>query len=451
MKNILKTTDSRINEIVIKWMEEYDVPGCSITITKDDRILFTKGYGVKNIKNDSPSTKNTVYGMGSCSKTFTAIAILKLYDEGKIDIHDNISKYNSLIKNDDITIHDLLCHSSGMPSDAFADERFNQLLGRYDEKSGVPLTSNSDFEFFIKNTTHQQSKDNKFRYYNTGYIILGRIIENVSNKTYEQYIKENIFDKININDYHFLGVDTEHEKTAMTYLNGRDNNQGDPYKNGGKELNPAGGLFTSTIELSKFLRALLNEEIISEKSYNKMMNKHNIRVEYIDNENLHYGYGIQMQNFLNDKLISHTGYILASSAWMAGFPTDKLGITIACNTGTSRGPSAVGKAILSELKGFNHKENVYPYYRDEKISPILGTYQSNNGIVKATVEKYTNGLKLNIDYGKDEVEYVIFPEDLEKLNFYIITPWSAKTPISFYNQDDKNYLEFRRWKLSQIN
>ena len=178
----------KIDEFIQSKMKTEKIPGCSIAIVKDKEILYIKGYGVDG--KNKPVTEQTPFVLGSVSKSFTGLAIAQLMEQGKIDIDAPVQTYLPWFTIEDkeaaaqITIKQLLSHNSG--------------FSRY---GGQVLNTNTSIEQYVRNLKDEKltsSPGKEFHYSNINYIVLGEVVQAVSGISYEQYMKENIFEPLDM-------------------------------------------------------------------------------------------------------------------------------------------------------------------------------------------------------------------------------------------------------------
>ena len=177
-----------IEKMVEKYAADNHFPGYSFGIVLDGKLVFTKSGGYTNLQSKTAATTGSMFRIASMSKSFTAMAIVKLRDEGKLNLEDAVSKYIPELKNQGlttdaapITIRDLLTHSAGLPED-------NPWGDRQLEKTS------QEFLAFIKKGIHfSTASGTSYEYSNVGFTMLGYIIEKVTGKNYGTYIKENIW------------------------------------------------------------------------------------------------------------------------------------------------------------------------------------------------------------------------------------------------------------------
>ena len=166
-----------------------ETPGLSVLVAKDGKAIYSKGFGMANLENSVPNAPEHVFEIGSITKQFTAVAILMLEEQGKLSVNDEMTKYipEYPTQGKTITIHHLLNHTSGIQS--YTGMASFRTLARTD------MTPTELIDKF-KNEPMEFDPGSQFKYNNSGYILLGHIIEVVSGKSYEDFIQTNIFDTL---------------------------------------------------------------------------------------------------------------------------------------------------------------------------------------------------------------------------------------------------------------
>ena len=187
--------DRKVDSLIQSELTDSKGPGGVFLIAKKGKPIYTKTFGMVNLELDSKLNTNSVFQIGSMTKQFTAIAVLMLEEQGKLKVSDPISKYISSFPNGhNITIHHLLTHTSGIK-----DFTKMKTLSDIAQKEMTP----EQMVNFFKNEPVDFAPGEKFDYNNSGYVVLGYIIELTSGETYEDFIKKNIFDKIGmVNSYY---------------------------------------------------------------------------------------------------------------------------------------------------------------------------------------------------------------------------------------------------------
>ena len=286
----------------------------SILVMKRDQIVFKKAYGLADREWDIFNDIDTKFRIGSITKQFTAVAILQLQEQGKLSVKDRLSKYISNYPNgDNITIHMLLTHSSGI-------KNYIDLPGYWPGMKFFPMTVDSMINI-LKQTPLDFPPGTKWNYSNSGYLILGCIIEKVSGEKYKQYIQNHILKVLNMSN---SGVDSPdtilyHRARGYGKINGKYFNAF-PWVS--LEIPSGEGAMYSTVEdLSKWDKALLKNSIISESSKKQMF------TPYWGN----YGYGFSIDSFLGHSRNWHNGAIDGYTSTFSRFPMDSSCVVVLSN------------------------------------------------------------------------------------------------------------------------
>jgi len=182
-----------IDKLLTEQVESYKTPSVQYLIFNQDSVIHEFQFGLSDIKNQHQTSKNTTYNAYSVTKTFTALSVLQLAEQKKLDIEQPIKKYLSEFPySSEITIRQLMTHSAGIPNPIplswihLADE--HQSFDR----------NNFFAQIFMKNNETKSKPNEKYAYSNLGYVILGQLIEKVSGISYEDYVRQNILQPLNI-------------------------------------------------------------------------------------------------------------------------------------------------------------------------------------------------------------------------------------------------------------
>ncbi|WP_075344610.1 serine hydrolase domain-containing protein [Tenacibaculum agarivorans] len=269
----------------------------SVLIQKDNEILINNGYGFKNIAENQKNDPNTIFDIGSVTKQFTAAAILKLEMQEKLSVEDSLHTYlkNVPKEKQNITIHQLLTHSSGLIEAIGSD------YDVVDTEMFLTQTFSSELQF---------SPGEKYAYSNVGYSILGILIEKISGQTYEEYLRNNLWIPAGMNKTGYRSPDFQSENIAHGYQGDTDfgvPNSSNLWFNEGPywHLKANGGILSSTQDMKKWHEALNTNEILNEEAKQKLFFKHIL--EETDGDS-YYGYGWVIQELENEvKVHWHDG------------------------------------------------------------------------------------------------------------------------------------------------
>jgi CubicO group peptidase (beta-lactamase class C family) len=296
-------------------------------VAENGRVIYKQSFGMANMEWGIPNTTDTKFRLGSITKQFTAMLTLQLVEQGKIKIDAKISDYLPDYRQDigqKVTVHHLLTHTSGIPS-------YTGQPGFFENVSRNPFKV---AEFVKKYTSGELEFEPgaKYSYNNSGYFLLGAIIERVTGKTYEQALKENILDPAGMKNTGYDHHDTLIQKRASGYSKTPDGYTNAAYLD--MSIPYAAGSMYSTVEdLYLWDQALYTDKLVSAQ-LKEVMYKPFL-------EDYAYGWVVSNASFkLNDQpvqIIRHGGGINGFSTMIVRFPKDKNLIVILDNTGQNVG------------------------------------------------------------------------------------------------------------------
>ncbi|GAB0167982.1 serine hydrolase domain-containing protein [Lysinibacillus sp. CTST325] len=255
----------------------------TVLIAKEGEVLFTKGYG--SAATDLPNSPSTLYQIASLSKTFTAVAVMQLVEKELLNLDHPISQYFPDFPNGEtITISHLLSHSSGIPDYLKTDFKFDYSK-EWNPYDIVNTVKDSELEF---------TPGKSFSYSNTGYVVLGLIIEKVSGQSYANYIEEHIFEPSNmLNSIFTVPAD-------IPKAEGHVEGEVGPFMHNSAAY-AAGDIISTAEDLDLFDRALRNNVLISKETSELMSTTH---AKKFPNQ---YGYGWYTQDVMGKKAVGHPG------------------------------------------------------------------------------------------------------------------------------------------------
>jgi CubicO group peptidase (beta-lactamase class C family) len=350
----------------------------AISVVKNGKIIINEGYGMANKDTKTLNNPNTVFDIGSNTKQFTSTAILKLVELGKLKLNDPLSKFFKQLPTDkqNITIHQLLTHTAG----------FKEAIGNdFDDISLKQFFE----ELFASKLLFGPGE--KYSYSNVGYSILGRIIELVSEKSYETFLNKNLFAPAGMKQTGYLMPKWDTLQLSRSYNRGILEGKSPvlTYREKGDiswHLKANGGINSTQNDMLLWYKALKNNKIISNKSFKKLS------TPYADypGGTLSYAYGWTVRILENNlKRIAHNGSNGAYSHSLIWFPEEDIFISYATNANSSEVEFLayeIAKIILDKnYKPNPIKNNVYSYtYNYIKTNPT----DSSNDLVLLLKENY---------------------------------------------------------------
>ncbi len=368
-------TALRTSRKVRDWLEtnspahrtESRMPGFSIAVVKDGKTIYTEGFGSRDLQKNLPATADTLYGIGSITKSFVAIGIMQLVEEGKISLNDPVSKHIPFelgIVGKPITVHHLLTHSLGLPSLASSSVALYRGLGL---DTGIPLGSAKDFYRFVNGAQHEivAEPGQRFFYHNAALRMLGHIIQEKSGLPFHVYLKQKVINPLGmprttLSVKDFMS-DPDHIVPHRKKPDG--SNQPAPFPYPNPDDNPefsflagAGGVVSSVTEMTQYLNAQIEKgmyntgKLASMESFEKMHEPHIRRPDGYYGHSA-YGYGLSVTpHFLGHKMLSHGGSIIVSTAYMAFIPDLKAGVVMMGNS-SGMPYSEIAESVFALLVG----------------------------------------------------------------------------------------------------
>ncbi|MFN3753285.1 serine hydrolase domain-containing protein [Flavobacterium sp.] len=286
----------RINNLIVTEIKDKNGPGGVFMVAKNDAIIYQNAFGKANLELEVPLTTDYVFQIGSMTKQFTAVAIMMLQQQGILNTNDLLSKYiPDFPSGDKITIHHLLTHTSGIKD-------FTKMKSIKDIAQ-KEMTPKMMVDFF-KNEPVDFLPGEKFDYNNSGYVILGYIIELVSDKTYEDFIENDIFKKIGMTQSYYA-TDRQiiskraygYQKKESGYVNKTVINYSVPF---------ASGAIMSTLkDMLTWQMALNNNTLLNTENTQKLFNNYSLN----NGEATNYGYGWHLKKINKSDSREHGGSI----------------------------------------------------------------------------------------------------------------------------------------------
>lgn len=401
--------------LIDHWLEaqkDYEgIPGISIAFIKDQELVYAKGYGESNPYDNVVADKNTIYSICSISKLFTAVAIMKLYDEGKLRLDDKVEDvlpWFDMQRNHEssgpITIRGLLSHSAGMPREAY---------GPYWSSPDFVFPSKEEVKKMLSSQEMLYPAATRYQYSNLGMTLLGFIVEEVSGMSYEDYVQKHIIDALELEDTRTNMPKELHGKQLAI-------GHGSPKRDRSRDkvnlfqaegVTSAAGLSSTVVDLAKFaswqFRVLNGETEILKPSTLKDMQRVHFR-DLASGVQRGLGFGVYQEDGM--VLVGHGGYCPGYQSNIMLNPKYQSAMVVMANaSGLSMGKftGGIGKIIgrafdegpksidvdLSEYSGYYDSQ---PWWGEELILPWNGklisvSLPSDNPMGNATFYKHIEG------------------------------------------------------------
>ena len=406
---------AKINE-VLSLAHKYGQFNGAVLVAENGKVIYKNGFGMANMEWGIPVTTDTRFRLGSITKQFTAVLALQLVEQGKLKLDARLSDYLPDYRQDigqKVTIHHLLTHTSGIPSYTGLPNFFqNVSRNPFKVDEFVKKYASGDLEF---------EPGTKFSYNNSGYFLLGAIIERITGKPYERVLKENILDPVGMKntgyDHHNTIIEKRaagYVKTASGYLNAPYLDMSIPYA--------AGSIYSTVEDLHLWDQALYTDKLISARSKELMFKP------FLDN----YAYGWVVTNaaFKSGdqpvQIITHGGGINGFNTTIVRFTGQKNLIVMLDNTSQGQSLDRLSATITKIL--YNQP------YESPKISiaEVLMRTITEKGI-EAGVAQYRE-LK-----AKQAREYDFGEPELNTLGYRLLQTGKVKEAVEIFKLNVEAY------------
>lgn len=388
---------SKVDEYMQARVKEDHFTG-TIMIARDGKALVRQGYGMANLELDVPNKPETKFRLGSITKQFTAMAIMMLQERGKLKVSEKLKTYlpDSPKAWDEVTIHHLLTHSSGIPNYT----SFPDFLAT------MPVqTTRDQLIAKIKDKPLEFKPGERFKYSNSGYVLLGKLIDKLSGRTYPQFIRENIFEPLGMKDSGYDNPIAIIKDRASGYsrpfavmVNARFIDMG--------VVDAAGALYSTVDDLLKWDTALYTEKLVPKAAMEKIF------TPFRDN----YAYGWGVLTVGGRKMASHAGGINGFVTDIKRYPKEKVCVVVLSNL-----EGVPVSAICRDLSAiaFGEKYSIPRKRTAVKVDPNIydsyaGNYDIDQPKITITITRADDRLMAQVT-GQGKLP--IFPES-ETAYFY---------------------------------
>ena len=357
----------KLNEYFDKLEENNKFMG-SVAVSKGDSIIFKRSIGYLDVEMNKKLNSNSKYRIGSISKTFTSVLILKSIEDGKLNIDDTIEKYFPDIPNSDkITIENLLSHRSGIFNFTDSSDYTDYMLEPKSRAELIDIISNFDSSF---------KPGRRSSYSNSNYVLLTIILERIYSKDYSEILLDKIIKPLRLNSTYYGGVIDTNDNEARSYMYAGKwikQDETDPSVPLG-----AGGIVSNPIDLVKFSYLLFSGKILKEESLKKMKKI-----------NGQFALGLFGIPFYNKNGFGHTGGIDGFSSVFSAFTDDDIYYALNSN-GTNFNNNDISIAVLSEVFDKPYKIPVFSNFEvnHRDLMKLIGSYSSKQIplIIQVSVE-----------------------------------------------------------------
>lgn len=322
----------KVDDFIKAEIEKRQIPGLSLMIIRDGKPVKSSAYGLSNLELKTQATLQTVYEIGSITKQFTAAGILLLQEEGKLSVDDKISKFFPEIPASwtNISVRHLLSHTSGIKS--YTGLNGFELTKKLTQKQFIAALAPLPLEF---------APGEQYKYCNSGYSLLGYIIDNVSGKNYWEFLGERIFTPLEMT----TATNREPRVIVPNRASGYEFRNGKPINRDSDltDVFSAGAIVMTVGDLAKWNASLDTEKILNADSKKQMWTSGTL-----NNGKAHgYGFGWRIDSYQGHTNIGHSGATSGFTASLQRFPDDKLCVILLCNSDESNLATILARTVGS--------------------------------------------------------------------------------------------------------
>jgi len=376
--------DKAANDVLVK----SGAPSASIAIVRDGKIVYTHAYGTARLEPVLAATPDMRYSIGSISKQFTAAAMLMLAEEGKLSIDDRVGKFlPDLTRANDVSIRQILTMTSGYQDFWPQDYVMPMML--------QPATAQEILNGWAKKPLDFEP-GTKWQYSNTNYVIAGVIIEKVSGKSLDEFLRERVFTPLHMtsvfdSDHAALGPDE-----PMRYLRYAIGPLRPAPKEGRGWMFAAGELAMTTSDLARWDISMIDQTILKPASYRAMETE-----QLASGVGTHYGLGVSVQNPGGHRLVWHNGEVSGFTAFNQVYPDDRVAIVVFTNLDATSASEQIGSKIAtllfatsdpSRAKTAEQAKAIYECLQQGKIDHAQFTSNANAYFTDQAVRDFASSL-----------------------------------------------------------
>lgn len=311
---------SRIDSLARATLDQGPVASLAIGVKKGDQILLARGYGMADVENGVPATAETVYRIGSVTKQFTAAAVMQLVEAGRVALDAPMTDYlpDFPTQGHEVTVRHLLTHTSGIKSYTSLESWQPKMRLDLSDEELVALFQDEPFDF---------APGERFLYNNSGYYLLGMLIEAASGQTYRDYLNEHVFGALGLSGSSYCDERPiiAHRAEGYEIASGVLVNDAPLSMN---QPGAAGALCSTVLDLLSWSVALRSGDVVAPESYEQMATSATLS----DDSETGYGFGLSDGELDGHASVAHGGGINGFNTMLAHYPGADLDVVVLVNT-----------------------------------------------------------------------------------------------------------------------
>lgn len=409
----------QIDDYIKSQMQEQHIPGLSVAIVREGHVILAKGYGLANVELNAPATADTVYHLASLTKQFTAAAIMLLVQDGKLGLDNKINRYleNAPANWQEVTVRQLLTHTSGIK------DHLNEMSAHAEEG-----TTPADMIAVLGKLPLNFTPGSNAFYSNTGYLVLGMIIQKISGKSYNEFMTERIFRPLGMtHTRRNIPDEIIPNRTAGYFWNEGKLHNG-PFIQPALFDNADAGLLSTVLDLARWDAALYGDSLLSATSRTQMWSA----VKLNDGSTQSYGFGWKLAEVNDHRLICHDGNRPDTSTFLGRYVDDKITVIVLANLS-----DASVQRIATHVVGL-YNPSLMP-----NDKPIPDTEPSVTNLIKTVLLKAQNGMLDASPFTTESWNRFFFPADFVRSYLTSMGTFKSIALLSRKEGDGKRYYRYQ--------
>ncbi|MEM7055117.1 MAG: serine hydrolase, partial [Pseudomonadota bacterium] len=382
-----------------------DAPGAVAVVSRDGEVIFNQAFGMANIGLDVPLETTHVFRLASVTKQYAAAAILALIEDGELALDDPISKFLPEFPVGEVTIHQLLNHTSGIKSYTAIDGYMTSEAIRADVSTDelVAMFADEPVDF---------EPGEQFRYNNSGYVLIGAIIEAVTEQPWNTFIRERLLLP--------QGIETTDAYADQAVLAGRVQGYAGPAENPIRapflsmtQPHAGGSLMGTALDVDRWNWALHTGRVLSSDSYLQMITPDGAATQARNGQG--YGYGIGVSEWFGRPVYNHGGGIFGFSTYALWLPAEALSVVVLSNRiGPGWSPENLSLRLIGLAMNQPYPADLEPVAANaDVLAEFEGTYRIDEQTVRTL--RVDNGQLISQRQGSQE--FVVYPVADDRLAF----------------------------------
>jgi D-alanyl-D-alanine carboxypeptidase len=371
-----------------------DIPGAAVIVVKNNRVIFRRGYGLANLELKTPIKPEMVFRLASVTKQFTAVAVMMLVERGRLSLDDDLTKFfpDFQTGGKKITIENLLTHTSGIKD--YLDKLWTERMREdFRPQKLIELVKNDGLEF---------EPGTKEAYSNTNYTLLGLIIEQLSGKSYGQFIEDNIFKPLGMKHSYFEELQEIIPNRVSGYARVKEGFVNAAYFSV-TQMYAAGGVCSSVDDLALWDAAVNSDKLLKASSIKRIFTPYKLK----NGETSAYGYGWAVSQLQGRPIASHTGGVPGFTTYVLHMPEDHLYVAILSNDRTAEvQPEYVAQRIAAIAIGKPLKTVKTIQLAPKILEKYVGKYQGSGDDGNFVIRREGNRL---FAQSTGDPEFELFP------------------------------------------